>query len=163
MPPGSFQPRGLVVGATKIDTSPASAPPAGRVPRARRVGCRSRRSQRCRCSGGRWGPEDRAQVVAGVGDVGALAAVEPAAIDEQRLVEDARRRPHASGIVQAWASAPPCTPLDGAGRGICREGIARSPHAPLPRQSGRPDLNRGPHRPERCALPGCATPRGAEG
>ena len=25
--------------------------------------------------------------------------------------------------------------------------------------SGRPDLNRGPHRPERCALPGCATPR----
>ncbi len=24
---------------------------------------------------------------------------------------------------------------------------------------GRPDLNRGPHRPERCALPGCATPR----
>ncbi len=28
-------------------------------------------------------------------------------------------------------------------------------------QSGRPDLNRGPHRPERCALPGCATPREA--
>src|SRR3954471_19443036 len=28
-------------------------------------------------------------------------------------------------------------------------------------QSGRPDLNRGPHRPERCALPGCATPRSA--
>ena len=27
--------------------------------------------------------------------------------------------------------------------------------------SGRSDLNRGPHRPERCALPGCATPRGA--
>ena len=26
-------------------------------------------------------------------------------------------------------------------------------------KSGRPDLNRGPHRPERCALPGCATPR----
>jgi hypothetical protein len=26
-------------------------------------------------------------------------------------------------------------------------------------ESGRPDLNRGPHRPERCALPGCATPR----
>ena len=26
-------------------------------------------------------------------------------------------------------------------------------------QSGRPDSNRGPHRPERCALPGCATPR----
>ena len=25
--------------------------------------------------------------------------------------------------------------------------------------SGRPDLNRGPHRPERCALPSCATPR----
>src|SRR5665811_1671320 len=25
--------------------------------------------------------------------------------------------------------------------------------------SGRPDSNRGPHRPERCALPGCATPR----
>ena len=30
---------------------------------------------------------------------------------------------------------------------ICRE------------KSGRTDLNRGPHRPERCALPGCATPR----
>ena len=29
--------------------------------------------------------------------------------------------------------------------------------------SGRPDSNRGPHRPERCALPGCATPRRAEG
>ena len=28
-------------------------------------------------------------------------------------------------------------------------------------QSGRPDSNRGPHRPERCALPGCATPRRA--
>jgi hypothetical protein len=28
--------------------------------------------------------------------------------------------------------------------------------------SGRPDLNRGPHRPERCALPGCATPRWAQ-
>src|SRR5215211_7225670 len=26
-------------------------------------------------------------------------------------------------------------------------------------KSGRPDLNRRPHRPERCALPGCATPR----
>src|ERR1700748_2411692 len=25
--------------------------------------------------------------------------------------------------------------------------------------SGRPDLKRGTHRPERCALPGCATPR----
>ena len=43
----------------------------------------------------------------------------------------------------------------------------RSETAPLltkPQQSatntsGRPDLNRGPHRPERCALPGCATPR----
>src|SRR5205823_8569766 len=31
----------------------------------------------------------------------------------------------------------------------------------LSEQSGRPDLNRGPHRPERCALPGCATPRRA--
>jgi hypothetical protein len=29
-------------------------------------------------------------------------------------------------------------------------------------KSGRPDLNRGPHRPERCALPGCATPRGTQ-
>src|SRR5579862_5438485 len=29
-------------------------------------------------------------------------------------------------------------------------------------QSGRPDSNRGPHRPERCALPDCATPRRAE-
>jgi hypothetical protein len=27
------------------------------------------------------------------------------------------------------------------------------------KESGRPDSNRGPHRPERCALPGCATPR----
>src|SRR5439155_12579010 len=27
--------------------------------------------------------------------------------------------------------------------------------------SGRRDLNSGPHRPERCALPGCATPRDA--
>ena len=25
--------------------------------------------------------------------------------------------------------------------------------------SGRPDLNRGPHAPQACALPGCATPR----
>src|SRR3954470_6406600 len=33
---------------------------------------------------------------------------------------------------------------------------------PRVRKSGRPDLNRGPHRPERCALPGCATPRGVE-
>ena len=32
-----------------------------------------------------------------------------------------------------------------------------------PEKSGRPDLNRGPHRPERCALPGCATPRGRQG
>ena len=35
--------------------------------------------------------------------------------------------------------------------------LSRQPH----RQSGRPDLNRRPHRPERCALPGCATPRRA--
>ena len=28
-----------------------------------------------------------------------------------------------------------------------------------PLWSGRPDLNRGPLRPERSALPGCATPR----
>src|SRR3954470_18353170 len=35
-------------------------------------------------------------------------------------------------------------------------------HASSPQPlSGRPDLNRGPHRPERCALPGCATPREA--
>src|SRR6266403_5823573 len=27
--------------------------------------------------------------------------------------------------------------------------------------SGRPDLNRGPHAPQACALPGCATPRQA--
>src|ERR1700689_2012283 len=33
------------------------------------------------------------------------------------------------------------------------------PPAPAELISGRPDLNRGPHRPERCALPGCATPR----
>src|SRR5579862_4995736 len=29
-------------------------------------------------------------------------------------------------------------------------------------QSGRADSNRRPHRPERCALPGCATPRSAQ-
>src|SRR5262245_13314772 len=28
--------------------------------------------------------------------------------------------------------------------------------------SGRPDLNRGPHAPQACALPGCATPRRVE-
>src|SRR5437588_10122365 len=37
----------------------------------------------------------------------------------------------------------------------------RRPPQPLVEKSGRPDLNRGPHRPERCALPGCATPRRA--
>ena len=65
---------------------------------------------------------------------------------------------------RAWSRAPPCTPLHGAGRGLMQGGICTfTPLHPLPRQSGRPDLNRGPHRPERCALPGCATPRGAEG
>ncbi|MDX6534468.1 MAG: hypothetical protein QOF68_2212, partial [Gaiellales bacterium] len=37
------------------------------------------------------------------------------------------------------------------------EGSARLSRSPA---SGRRDLNSGPHRPERCALPGCATPRG---
>lgn len=37
--------------------------------------------------------------------------------------------------------------------------VARHLLNPTASQSGRPDLNRGPHRPERCALPGCATPR----
>ena len=37
--------------------------------------------------------------------------------------------------------------------------VALRSHADISIQSGRPDLNRGPHRPERCALPGCATPR----
>ena len=49
--------------------------------------------------------------------------------------------------------------------GAARRYIPRQQEAPsillIPagNQSGRPDLNRGPHRPERCALPGCATPR----
>ena len=44
-----------------------------------------------------------------------------------------------------------------------RRSCAAAPPQPAVRrvegQSGRPDLNRRPHRPERCALPGCATPR----
>jgi hypothetical protein len=36
---------------------------------------------------------DRVQVLAGVGEVGAVAAVDPAAIDEQRLVAVAQRDP----------------------------------------------------------------------
>src|SRR3954454_3291540 len=48
---------------------------------------------------------------------------------------------------------------------MMRQMVAAALRAKLPaarsEQSGRPDLNRGPHRPERCALPGCATPRRA--
>ena len=41
-----------------------------------------------------------------------------------------------------------------------RPRVAAAPRiAPVGFADGRPDLNRGPHRPERCALPGCATPR----
>ena len=43
------------------------------------------------------------------------------------------------------------------GEPLPRGSIAGGPHAA---SSGRRDLNSGPHRPERCALPGCATPRG---
>ena len=46
----------------------------------------------------------------------------------------------------------------GDGRAAARAGVSPGRgRQSLP--SGRPDLNRGPHRPERCALPGCATPR----
>ena len=48
------------------------------------------------------------------------------------------------------ATRAPHTGADGAGGGAFR----------TERQSGRPDLNRGSHRPKRCALPGYATPRG---
>ena len=71
----------------------------------------------------------------------------------------------AFGLCAAAQARPAFTPLHpvawhraGALQGGC------APFTPLrPRryQSGRPDLNRGPHRPERCALPGCATPRGS--
>src|SRR4051794_10104142 len=47
---------------------------------------------------------------------------------------------------------------DSAPHGLLRSNAAR--RAETEAKSGRPDLNRGPHRPERCALPGCATPRG---
>ena len=38
-----------------------------------------------------------------------------------------------------------------------RRSVEGAPWRPL--QSGRPDLNRRPHAPQACALPGCATPR----
>ena len=69
----------------------------------------------------------------------------------------AHRRDHARG-----RRALPLPPLadrrlgrgpDGADRGEVRVAME------LAEQSGRADSNRGPHRPERCALPGCATPR----
>ena len=44
------------------------------------------------------------------------------------------------------------------GSGGCRERVA-GPVENLKKWSGRPDLNRGPPRPERGALPCCATPR----
>ena len=42
---------------------------------------------------------------------------------------------------------------------VLEPGVVRPPLSICREKSGRPDLNRGPHRPERCALPGCATPR----
>src|SRR5262249_27653801 len=40
-----------------------------------------------------------------------------------------------------------------------REQFRRFPAGLFYAWSGRPDLNRGPHAPQACALPGCATPR----
>ena len=45
------------------------------------------------------------------------------------------------------------------GRAGARDLRPRAPDGILCVLSGRSDLNRGPHRPERCALPSCATPR----
>ena len=98
----------------------------------------------------------------------------PAALGDDR----ADRRAHAASTGPATTTSPGsrCAiamlgvdfevheppELVGAPRGRSGSGSgARSRRRPRCRRSksGRPDLNRGPHRPERCALPGCATPR----
>ncbi len=65
-------------------------------------------------------------------------------------------------LVEAHDWAPMGTSVASAPEGHPVQGTTgrRNPASQaVSRQSGRPDLNRGPHRPERCALPGCATPR----
>ena len=97
-------------------------------------------------------------------------------VDAGRLRDELRRR-RADPLRRGPAPADRADPLglhrhrgrrthphgggDPLGR-ACRQGLPGGDPRLASRltQSGRPDLNRGPHRPERCALPGCATPRG---
>ena len=47
--------------------------------------------------------------------------------------------------------------MNGDTKWVCS--VTKKSHKMWDKLSGCPDSNRGPHRPERCALPGCATPR----
>src|SRR5215471_1280633 len=64
------------------------------------------------------------------------------------------RRRHKSGSRQSYGSEKLC-PADQRPFRVRKIPFGRE----LKSWSGRPDLNRGPHAPQACALPGCATPR----
>ena len=76
---------------------------------------------------------------------------------ESRVGLPWQRRSWKAGVLAGNSQGTTIPPLETGG------GTTSDQHkAPLQQgfpTSGRPDLNRGPHRPERCALPGCATPR----
>ena len=76
-----------------LSISPASRAPTGRAPPERESGCHRAGSRCSRCSRGRSGPASRPRARRCRGGEGARASVDPAAVDEQRLVAVVQRRP----------------------------------------------------------------------
>ena len=79
-----------------------------------------------------------------------VEAVVPAQVSARRARRERTRERRSGAGCHAFSPPGSATELDGGPAAFV---------ADPPSLSGRRDLNSGPHRPERCALPGCATPR----
>ena len=174
--------------ATRAATSPAAGRPRGGDPAGPRSwSCGSAGGDACgagRCSS--WGYRVKGNVAdLGVGAIavavraastasawcGDLAAIGCVATADAAGVSSPGRRTAARAPAHR---CPGAGSADASGAPSGGSPVSRSPDRPAraagrephglqvapESQSGRPDSNRGPRRPERRALPGCATPRG---
>ncbi len=109
--------------------------------------------------------EESAEALAGLGDaLWWLGETDDAVEHIERAYAAFRRRPDPAQAAAAAVGLYFLNRISLGNRAIARGWLSEVTNLRRDQsQSGRPDLNRGPHRPERCALPGCATPRGAEG